>query len=356
MTAAVMDPLAEVPIDPAIAALPKADLHLHQEAKARLDRLVAGREGRPPYDWRGWARRVRAETPPGMGRLGGIYGPDATLPLGEASEDDPDAFVTRVADTLGEGAADGAILVEVRFGADQVLSRPDFMALFREAERRVRGRHPRFRAEAIGYLGLVDDPARLVAVERQVAACLRAARDGLAGVDFRVDPYDTAADPALWRIAYRWAERAADAGLGVTVHAGEFSAANLAAALRVPGLRRLGHAVYAASDERLLERLAETGVAVECSLTCNVVLGAVPSYEDHPIRRFAARGIPVTLNTDLPVHVATSVGREYAVAAALGFTPAELLGFTRDAIRASFTSGERKTALMRALDGWPERI
>lgn len=355
MKVTALDPLAEVPIDPAIAALPKADLHLHQEAKARLDRLVAGREGRPSYDWRGWARHVLAEIPPGMGRLDGIYGPDATLPLGAGSEDDPDAFVARVTDTLREGAADGAILVEVRFGADQVLSRPDFMALFREAERRVRGRHPRLRAEAIGYLGLVDDPERLVAVGRQLAACLRAAREGLAGVDFRVDPYDTAANPSLWQTAYRWAERAADAGLGVTVHAGEFSAANLAAALRVPGLRRLGHAVYAAADERLLDALAGAGVTVECSLTCNVVLGAVPSYEDHPIRRFAARGIPVTLNTDLPVHVATSIGREYAVAAALGFSPAELLGFTRDAIRASFTSGERKTALLRALDDRSDR-
>lgn len=223
------------------------------------------------------------------------------------------------------------------------------MALFREAEQQVQARFPKLRAEAIGYLGLIDDPARLAAGERQLAACLRAARDGLGGVDFRVDPYDTEAAPALWAIAHRWAARAADAGLGITVHAGEFSTANLAAALHTPGLKRLGHAVYAAADERLLERLAASGATVESCPTCNVILGAVPSYEAHPLRRFVDAGIPATLNTDLPVHTATTIGREYAVAAALGFSRAELLGFTRNAVAASFAPAERRAALLAEL-------
>ncbi len=267
--------------------------------------------------------------------------------------DDPEDIIAKVADLLEEGAADGAVLVEVRFGAAGLaLMRPDFMALFREAERRVQGRYPRLRAEAIGYLGLVSDPARLPATERQLDACLRLARDGLGGVDFRVDPYDTEADPALWATAYRWAGRAGDAGLGITVHAGEFSTANLAAALRVPGVTRIGHAVYAAADARLLESLARSGATVECSLSCNVILGAAPSYEAHPIRQFVEAGIPATLNTDLPVHACTTIGREYAIAAALGFTPAELLAFTRNAIQASFTTPARRAALLAELRAW----
>src|SRR5215472_16954846 len=66
---APLDPLGDVPIPPTIAALPKADLHLHQQWSPRLDRVLARREGRPSYDWRGWARRVMAETPPGNARL-----------------------------------------------------------------------------------------------------------------------------------------------------------------------------------------------------------------------------------------------------------------------------------------------
>lgn len=345
-----LDPLAEIPIDPEIAALPKTDLHLHQEGTARLEQLAARRLGRPPYDWRAWARQILAETSPGFGRLEAIYVPDATLDLDGLTDADPENLISRVADTLEEGAADGAVLIEIRFGvATEVISRPGGMELFREAERRVQARYPRLRAEAIGYLGLTSDPGRLAAAERELEWCLRAAGEGLGGVDFRVDPYDTAADPALWRAAYRFAERAALAGLGITVHAGEFSTANLATALDMPGIRRLGHGVFAGTDDRLLDLLAERGVTVEFSLTCNVILGVAPSYEAHPIRRFVERGIPVTLNTDLPLHTATTIGREYAVAAALGFTPDELLNFTRNAIHASFTTEERRTELLAEL-------
>jgi hypothetical protein len=55
-------------------------------------------------------------------------------------------------DILAEAAADGAIYVEVRFGADRLIALPDFMGLFRQAEERVQARHPRLRAEAIGYV------------------------------------------------------------------------------------------------------------------------------------------------------------------------------------------------------------
>jgi adenosine deaminase len=173
-----------------------------------------------------------------------------------------------------------------------------------------------------------------------------AADDGLGGIDLLYRPYDEEAD---WEHLSRVASRALEAGLGVTAHAGEFSTANIAAALRLPGLTRLGHAVYAASDPRLLDMLVERGVTVECSLSCNVVLGAVSSYEDHPIRRFVKRGIPLALCTDNPVQICTTIGREYARAAALGFSPVELLGFTADAVRASFLPKEHKAELLAAV-------
>ncbi len=210
----------------------------------------------------------------------------------------------------------------------------------------MQARYPRLRAEAIANLALGYSPER---VERLLVACLSAAREGLAGVDFLPNPYDTEAD---WSSTYHWAARAADVGLGITVHAAEFSTANLAAALRVPGVTRIGHAVYAVRDPRLMEQLAGSGAVVECSLSCNVILGAAPSYEAHPIRQFVEAGIPVTLNTDDPVRVCTTIGREYAIAAALGFTPADLLAFTRNAIQASFTTPARRAALLAELRAW----
>jgi adenosine deaminase len=341
-----VEPLAEVTIPPLIAAMPKADLHLHAETDARLERVLARRAGRPPFDWRGWARQLLAETPPGMPRLNKM-GADRRMDsaLVDALDANPELFVARVVDTLEEGAADGAILIEVLFGGGTALY-PDFMPCFREAERQVQQRYPHLRAEA---LIAAQRPTSDVWVEQLLPACLALAQAGLAGVNIIAEPYDAEVD---WQPIYRWAEQAAAAGLGLTAHAGEFSTANVAAALRVPGLTRIGHAVYAAQDPRLLEQLARSGVTVECSLSCNVVLGAVQSYADHPIRQLVAHGIPVTLNTDDPVRVWTTIGREYALGAALGFAPLELLAFTRNSIRAAFVSHARRAALLQELDAW----
>jgi hypothetical protein len=335
-----LDPFDEIVIPPEIASLPKADLHLHQEWSPRLGRVLARREGQPAYDWRSWARRMMEETPPGIARL---------QRLGEITPTPPDSyepaenFVAWVEDALEQAAADGAVLVEVRCGREEIL-RPRFMELFREAERRVRSRHPALCAEAIVILMPWETPELLT---RLLEACVSAARDGLGGIDFLYKPYDA---PVDWEPMYRAAERMADAGLGLTVHAAEFSTANCAAALRVPHLGRIGHAVYAASDPRLLDLLADSGVTVECSLSCNVVLGAVPSYEEHPIHQFVQRGIPVALCSDIPVQIATSIGREYALAYTLGFSSADLLGFTSNAIRASFTPPARKANLLATLE------
>jgi adenosine deaminase len=337
-------PLDQIPIDPRIARLPKADLHIHQEQSPRLDRVLARRQGRAAYDWRGWAERLMADNAPGAARLQhiGVVLPD-TL---EADAQDA-IFVARVEDLLEEAAADGAVLVEVRFG-NQTMLRPGFMELFREAERRVQLRYPQLRAEAIATLLLWHEPERL---ERIVEGCVRLARQGLRGIDFLYQPYETEAD---WTAAYRIAERVAASGLGVTAHAGEVSTANIAAALRVPGLTRIGHATHAAKDPHLLELLADSGATIECSLTCNVVLGAVASYEEHPIRRFTENGIPVAVCTDDPLQICTTIGREYALAHALGFSLTELLAFTRSAIRAAFTTQERRAELLDELDAWSD--
>lgn len=322
-----------------LAALPKADLHVHAETDARLDRVLARREGRTARDWRQWVTRLTAETPPGLPRLTRMATDRCRKP-DEVDKLDalPENFIARVCDLLAEGAADGAVLIEVRFGR-QTLAYPEFMTLFREAECRAQQRYPHLHAEAVisGLWPPLHDPDG-----KLLRSCCKAAGKGLAGIDLIPVPYDMEAN---WRNVLSWLARVEDAGLGVTVHAGEFSTANLTAALRLPGLRRLGHAVYAAADDDLLEQIAGREITVECALTCNVVLGAVASYETHPIRRFVAAGIPVALGTDDPVRVDTTIGREYEVAAGLGFTADELAAFTRNAIAAAFTSDERREAL-----------
>jgi hypothetical protein len=343
MHAAVLSPLADIPIPAHIAALPKADIHIHAETAARLEQILAVQHGQPPIDHHPWIADLLATTPPGMPRLLRL---DRNRQFDRATVDtldtDPAYIIARIMHLLMEGA-DGAVLIEITFGAATIL-RPDFMALFREAERRVQAQFPKLRAEAL-IAGTQPTGERWLDV--YLPACLEAAREGLAGIHIIPDPYDAEMD---WAPVYRWATRASAAGLGLAAHVGEFDATNVAAALQVPGLTRLGPAVYAAHNPWLLEQVACSGVTIECSLSCNVVLGATDAYEAHPIRQFVTLGITVTLSTDDPVRVATTIGREYAIAALLSFTADDLRGFTRNGVRASFAPPARRNAILADID------
>jgi adenosine deaminase len=334
-------PLTKVEIEPAIAALPKADVHVHAESGARLEQVIARRTGRRGTDWRVKARELMRDRPPGMPRLE-TWIPDLPYPRSRVDEVDssPGYLEARICRVLVEAAEDGAILVEVMFGARTIL-RDDFLDRFGAALAEVRDRYPRFHAVPLVVAPVTEEWAATL-----LPRGLAAARRGLAGLNILPVPYDR---PADWTVVRRWAARARDAGLGIAAHAGEFGPLHLAEALDVPGLTRIGHALAAATDPRLLDRIAARGVTVECALSSNVVLGAVDSYERHPIRRFVERGIPVAICTDDPVRACTTIGREYAIAANVGFSLQELREFTCAAVRASFCSPAERDRLLRLI-------
>ena len=232
-----------------VQGIPKTDIHVHVETYARLDRFISARDNRPPYDWNQhvrWLTRLQ----PGMPRLLEING-DLDIRALEEPRENGDYFPTWLQEMMRQAAEERAILVEIRFGARYAL-RSEFMSIFREAERQVQRRYPDFHAEAV-ISGIC--PSRQGATE-VLDACLSARCEGLAGIDFFPEPYDSEAD---WTEAYRWAARAAEAGLGITAHVGEFSEANIIAALRMPGLTRLGHAVHAVDSPELLSRVRDAG-------------------------------------------------------------------------------------------------
>lgn len=335
----MIEPFADVEIGPAVAALPKADIHLHSEAGPRLEQVIAERSGAPVTDWRAHARELMRNVPLGMPRLE-TWGPDLPLPRATVDELDrpPDNFKARVTHILVEAATDGVVLVEILFGASTIL-REDFLDLFGEALEEVRKRFPQLHAVPLVAAKTTEEWAAHL-----LPRCIAGARCGLAGINVLPLTYDR---PADWSVVHGWAQRARDAGLGITAHAGEFGALHLSEAIDVPGLTRIGHAVGAGSDPRLLDRIAERGVTIECPLSCNVLLGAVESYEGHPIRRFVERGIPVTICTDDPVKAGTTIGREYAIASALGFSGAELRACTQAAVAASFCDDRTRGRLLR---------
>ncbi|ADD44169.1 adenosine deaminase [Stackebrandtia nassauensis] len=323
----------------------KADLHLHQEWSPRLDRVLARRHSRVPFDWKTWRETLTTQVPPGVARLQRL---SRVFPA-PAEADTDDAFVERVTDALEESAAAGSCYTELRFGHDTVM-RPVFMPLFRQAEEKVAAKYPGFRAEAVASLLLWQEPERLDAA---IAECRRAAAEGLAGVDLLNVPYSSEAD---WQTGRKVVDAATDAGLGVTVHAGEFSSANIAAVACMDGVTRIGHATHAPTDPWLLELLAARGITIEVCLTANLILGAVPTLADHPLRRFLDANIPVALGTDNPIQFGTTIDHEYTLASRLGLSESDLSRLTRNAIDAAFTTPDRKTALRADVDAAPASV
>ncbi len=140
-----------------------------------------------------------------------------------------------------------------------------------------------------------------------------------------------------------------DAGLHVTVHAGEASGAeSIWQALRELGAERIGHAVHAPEDPALMDFLAERGIGVEVNLTSNVQTTTVPSYAEHPVRRFVERGIRATLNTDDPGISGIDLPYEYTVAApAAGLTPEQIRRLQHNALEVAFLTPAEKQALQK---------
>ena len=153
--------------------------------------------------------------------------------------------------------------------------------------------------------------------------------------------------PEPYAEAYRIA---AGAGLGCTVHAGEWAGAeSVRGALELP-VTRISHGVRAIEDRALVDELARRRVTLEVCPTSNVVLGVFPSFEEHPFPVLREAGVPLTLGSDDPPYFGSSVGGEYAIAREhFGMGDDELVGLTRTAIEASFAEPALRDHLMTRL-------
>jgi len=143
---------------------------------------------------------------------------------------------------------------------------------------------------------------------------------------------------------------AAAAGLGCTVHAGEWAGPESVRAGMALPVTRIDHGVRAIEEPALVDEIAARGIVLNTCPTSNVVLGVFPSYEAHPLPRLRDAGVRFTLGSDDPPYFGATVGGEYAVCATrMGFTEDELLAVTATAIDAAFCEDELKASLRRRL-------
>jgi adenosine deaminase len=193
--------------------------------------------------------------------------------------------------------------------------------------------------------------------EEVVAAALRARDRGVpvVGVDL--------AGPEVHFPASRHADAlrgARDAGLRLTLHAGEaVGPASIADALD-QGAERLGHGVRIAEDLAadgtpgpVAGRVLEAGVALELCPTSDLHNGVVDRLADHPVERLRQTGFRVTVSTDNRLMSGVSLSEELAATAGShGWQLEDVRASTDTAAEVAFLEDE---AARQALRGQIER-
>jgi adenosine deaminase len=319
-------------------ALRKAELHCHiegatppalalaQAARYGVDTTAFIQEGN--YVWRDFTSFVASY--------------DATASLFRSEEDYvllAETYLTGIAEA---GAIYSELIVSPDHGDAVGLGADAYISGLAEGARRAKERtgiETRFLVVGIRHLG----PERVVKAAEYAA---RRSHPLITG-------FNLAGEERLFRVAdfARAFDIARDAGLGITIHAGELAgASSVRDALDHVRPSRISHGVRAIEDPDLVRRLAGEGVVLEVCPGSNVALGVFPDFESHPLRALADAGVRVTLNSDDPPFFHTSLAREYDLASrVMGFTDEALLAMTRTAIEAAFVDEATRQRLLSAL-------
>ena len=133
---------------------------------------------------------------------------------------------------------------------------------------------------------------------------------GLIGMDLAGNEAEFKSEPF-----YGVFKEARQAGLHITIHAGEWGpAANVKEAIEELGAERIGHGVRVLEDDYITHLAKERGTAFEVCVTSNFQSGVVSALESHPLNQMLDCGLNVTINTDDPSISRITLSHEYHVA------------------------------------------
>ncbi len=252
-------------------------------------------------------------------------------------------------------SADGVVYAEIRF-APHLLTRRG-LAPEAVVEAAIAGMTDGAAATGLEW-GLILDAMRQEDDSLEVARlAVRYADHGVVGFDLAGPEAGFPPDAHLPAIRH-----VREAGLGVTLHAGEAGGlTSLAAAVRRCGADRIGHGVEVIDDclvrdgtvvslGPLAATLRDRQIPLEVCPTSNLHTKRWRA-DEHPIGMLHRAGFAVTVNTDNRLMSRTSMSAELElVREHHGFGVDDLLAVTHTALRAAFCPWETKRRL------WSEEV
>lgn len=211
------------------------------------------------------------------------------------------AAVRRVAAEMCEDARkEGTTTLEIRF-APQLHLGGSTEQIVDAALEGIEGR------AGLILCGLYGEPVALVAKLVEVAA----SRPGVVGIDLAGGP---APGHSVRLEDYAPCfRRAADLGIGRTVHAAEGRApAEIRVAVESLLAQRIGHGTTLLEDPGVVDLVLERGVVLEACPTSNVHTGVISSLAAHPLPRWIDRGVRCCINTDNTLLSGVNAPEEHA--------------------------------------------
>jgi adenosine deaminase len=327
-------------------SLPKVELHRHLEGSLRLRTMMEV------------ARAHGITVPYGTGALSSLVQVQNTEPFTYQNflakfntlrmfYRSPEVIHRVTREAVEDAAADNVRYMELRF-TPVALSRAerfplgDVMDWVCESARKA--------GQEFGIqVGLIASVNRHESVElAEQVAWLAADRmeRGLLALDLAGNEAEFSAEPFLGVF-----KEAHQAGLKITVHAGEWgSAANVREALVVLDADRIGHGVRVMEDPETVKLARERATPFEVCVTSNHQTGVVKSLQAHPVMKMIESGLYVTLGTDDPSISRITLSDEYrCVCEQLGMQSEDLHARILGAAQASFLPEKKRAALVANL-------
>lgn len=326
-----------------VSLMPKIDLHRHFEGSLRLSTLLE------------IARRYKLDVP--------VTDLEALRPYVQVTDDPPDhelflskfevlrhfyrspEIIHRLAyEVVADAAADNIKYLELRF-SPQALSRVRGFSLAEVTEWVIHAVDQASRDFNI-QVGLIVTLVRHDPVEqaRHVAnVAFDYHEKGIVGLDLAGNEVRFPSAPFAPIF-----QDAKQLGMGITVHAGEWSSAvGVRDAVLNLHADRIGHGVRTIENSEVLRLVKERQVAFEVCLTSNLQTGVVRRVGHHPLVDMLDLGLAATLNTDDPSVSNCNLSDEYFVAMnELKLSYSDLRLMTLNAAQAAFLPADEQQRLV----------
>jgi adenosine deaminase len=322
--------------------VPKVELHLHLEGAAPPD-FIRRLGVEKNIDLTGLFDADGAYQYSGFAQFLAAYERACTV------LQSPDDFRRLVRAVLAQSAAHNVIYTEIFIAPDfcgggDAVAWDEFFSAMCEGAAEARAAHgieARFISTCVRHFG---------SAKARVAATRSAEKAGDMLVGFGMggnEGFGTAAD---YTSSF---EQAAEAGLHLTTHAGEFDGpASVTRSLDHLRVARIGHGVRAVEDADLVHRLAAENITLEVNPGSNIALCVYPGWPQHPIDRLRAAGVPVTISTDDPPFFHTDMTHEYdMLQGVFGWGANDFRAVNEVALAAAFCDEKTKAKLLARLQG-----